>query len=148
MPKISERKRIQALEAKLKQLKTLEARKAARARTTAAKKSRGEELRRKILAGAVLLAKVEAGEFEEAVLKQWMSVALTREEDRALFGLALRAPLVGSVPLGEELLFRGLLLDWLKQKVAAWQAVPISSLIFALLHSIISRWAWQAGSNC
>ena len=45
---------------------------------------------------AVLLSKVEAGEFEEAVLKQWMSVALTREEDRALFRLALRAPLVGS----------------------------------------------------
>jgi membrane protease YdiL (CAAX protease family) len=39
------------------------------------------------------------------------------------------------VPLGEELLFRGLLLDWLKQKVAAWQAVLISSLIFALLHN-------------
>jgi hypothetical protein len=37
---------------------------------TAAKKSRGEELRRKILAGAVLLAKVEAGEFEEERLKQ------------------------------------------------------------------------------
>jgi uncharacterized protein len=39
------------------------------------------------------------------------------------------------VPLGEELLFRGLLLDWLKQKVPAWQAVLISSLIFALLHN-------------
>jgi hypothetical protein len=87
MPKVSERERIQALEAKLKQLKTVQTRREARARTTAAKKSRGEELRRKILAGAVLLAKVEAGEFEEAVLKQRMSVALTRSEDRALFGL-------------------------------------------------------------
>jgi membrane protease YdiL (CAAX protease family) len=38
-------------------------------------------------------------------------------------------------PLGEELLFRGLLLDWLKQKVAAWQAIVISSLIFTLLHN-------------
>jgi membrane protease YdiL (CAAX protease family) len=38
-------------------------------------------------------------------------------------------------PLGEELLFRGLLLDWLKQKIAAWQAVVISSLVFALLHN-------------
>jgi hypothetical protein len=56
--------------AKLKQLKTLEARKAARACTTAAKKFRGEELRRRILAGAVLL-----------------DGALTREEDRELFGL-------------------------------------------------------------
>jgi hypothetical protein len=84
---VSERERIQALEAKLKQLKTLQARREARARTTAAKKSRGEELRRKILAGAVLLAKVEVGEFEEATLKEWMSVALTRPEDRELFGL-------------------------------------------------------------
>jgi Cupin len=61
---------IQALETKLKQLKTLEARMAARACTTAAKKFRGEELRRRILAGAVLL-----------------DGALTREEDRELFGL-------------------------------------------------------------
>jgi len=88
VPKVSERERIQALEAKLKQLKTLQARREARARTTAAKKSRGEELRRKILAGAVLLSKIEAGEFEEATLKQWMAVALTRREDRELFGLA------------------------------------------------------------
>jgi len=87
VPKVSERERIQALEAKLKQLKTLQARKEARARTTAAKKSRGEELRRKILAGAVLLAKVERGEFEEERLKQWMDGALTRNDDRLLFGL-------------------------------------------------------------
>jgi len=85
MQKVDER--IQTLEAKLRQLKTLQARKEARARTTAAKKSRGEELRRKILAGAVLLAKVEKGEFEEAVLRAWMDAALVRQEDRALFGL-------------------------------------------------------------
>jgi hypothetical protein len=85
--KVTERERIQALEAKLKQLKTVQARKEARARTTAAKKSRGEELRRKILAGAVLLAKVEKGEFEEETLKAWMDAALTRPEDRELFGL-------------------------------------------------------------
>jgi hypothetical protein len=87
MPKVSQQERIQALEAKLKQLKTLQARKEARARTTAAKKSRGEELRRKILAGAVLLAKVEKGEFEAAALKAWMDGALSRAEDRELFGL-------------------------------------------------------------
>lgn len=37
-------------------------------------------------------------------------------------------------PLGEELLFRGLLLDWLERHIAAWQAIVISSLVFALLH--------------
>jgi hypothetical protein len=35
----------------------------------------------------VPLAKVGVGEFEEAVLKAWMDRALTRPEDRALFGL-------------------------------------------------------------
>jgi hypothetical protein len=79
--------RIQALEAKLKQLKVQHQRKEARARTVAAKRTRHEELRKKILVGAVVLAKVEAGEFEEAVLKGWMDAALSREEDRALFGL-------------------------------------------------------------
>jgi membrane protease YdiL (CAAX protease family) len=36
--------------------------------------------------------------------------------------------------LAEELMFRGLMLDWLKQKIAAWQAILIISLFFALLH--------------
>jgi hypothetical protein len=85
MPKIDER--IVALEAKLKQLKTLHQRQEARARTTAATKSRGEESRRKILAGAVVLAKVEDGSFDAAVLQGWMDKALTTEDDRALFGL-------------------------------------------------------------
>jgi hypothetical protein len=79
--------RILALKAKLKQLKVQHQRKEARARTVAAKRSRHEELRKKILVGAVVLSKVEAGEFEGAVLKGWMNQALTRADDRALFGL-------------------------------------------------------------
>jgi hypothetical protein len=43
------------------------------------------------LAGAVLLAKVETGEFEEEILKDWMSAGLTRDDDRALFGLEGKA---------------------------------------------------------
>jgi hypothetical protein len=35
----------------------------------------------------ILLAKVEAGEIEEKTLKQWLHPAVTRPEDRALFGL-------------------------------------------------------------
>jgi hypothetical protein len=89
MPKIDDR--IEALEAKLKHLKVQHQRREARARTVAAKKSRHEELRRKILVGAVLLAKVEKGEFEEAVLKRWMDAALTRGDDRILFGLEGKA---------------------------------------------------------
>ncbi len=87
MPKVSERERIAALEAKLKQLKTVQQRKEARARSIATRRTRAQELRRKILVGAVVLAKVEAGEIEEKQLKQWMDGALTRAEDRELFGL-------------------------------------------------------------
>jgi membrane protease YdiL (CAAX protease family) len=39
-------------------------------------------------------------------------------------------------PLSEELIFRGLLLDWLKQKMTVWPAALIISLLFALLHDI------------
>jgi len=87
MPKVNERERIQALEAKLKQLKVQQQRKEARARTVESRRTRREEMRRKFLIGAVVLAKVEAGEIEEKTLKQWLHPALTKPEDRALFGL-------------------------------------------------------------
>jgi hypothetical protein len=90
MSKLSERERIQALEAKLKQLKVQQQRKDARARAVEGRRSRREEMRRKFLVGAVILAKVEAGEIEESALKQWMRPALTKPEDRALFGLEER----------------------------------------------------------
>jgi hypothetical protein len=85
--KVSERERIQALELKLKQLKAQQQRKEARARTVEARRSRREEMRRKFLVGAVVLAKVEDGSLEEAVLKAWLRPAITRPEDRALFEL-------------------------------------------------------------
>jgi membrane protease YdiL (CAAX protease family) len=43
--------------------------------------------------------------------------------------------LVLVAPLTEELLFRGLLLDWLKQKMNIWAAAVILSVIFSLLHA-------------
>jgi membrane protease YdiL (CAAX protease family) len=38
-------------------------------------------------------------------------------------------------PIAEELIFRGLLLDWLKQKMNVWAAAIILSVIFSLLHA-------------
>jgi membrane protease YdiL (CAAX protease family) len=38
-------------------------------------------------------------------------------------------------PLTEELLFRGLLLDWLRSKMNVWAAAVILSMIFSLLHA-------------
>lgn len=88
MAKIDER--IEALETRLKQLKVQHQRREARARTVAARRARGQELRRKILVGAIVLAKVEEGVLDEAVLRGWLDAALTREDDRALFELHAR----------------------------------------------------------
>ena len=87
MPKVSDKDRIAALETKLKQLKAVQLRKEAKARSVALHRTRREEMRRKFLVGAVVLAKVEAGEIEEGTLKRWLRPALTKAEDRALFGL-------------------------------------------------------------
>lgn len=37
-------------------------------------------------------------------------------------------------PLAEEILFRGVLLDWLRQHTSTWLAVIVISIIFGLLH--------------
>ena len=92
MPKVSEQERIRALEEKLKQLKAVHQRREAKARSVALHRSRRDELRRKILVGAIVLAKVEDGSLEEAVLNAWLDPAITRAEDRELFGLSESQP--------------------------------------------------------
>lgn len=59
----------------------------ARARAADKKRQRSEDTRRKILVGAVILAKVEHGEWPKERLRELMDKALTRADDRALFGL-------------------------------------------------------------
>jgi hypothetical protein len=81
--------RIDALEQRLKQLKVKQQRVEARKRSVESRRARREELRRKILVGAVVLARVEQGGLEEATLHAWLDGALTRPEDRRLFGLSL-----------------------------------------------------------
>jgi membrane protease YdiL (CAAX protease family) len=39
-------------------------------------------------------------------------------------------------PAAEELMVRGLLLDWLRQKMPVWPAILTSALVFGLLHGI------------
>jgi membrane protease YdiL (CAAX protease family) len=46
-------------------------------------------------------------------------------------------------PAAEELVIRGLLLDWLRQKMAVWQAILTSALIFGLLHGV----AFHSGAS-
>lgn len=80
--------KIDALEAKLRQLKAREQLVRARQRTLESRRARREDTRRKILVGAVVLAKVEQGVLPEAQLRQWLDGALVRGDDRELFGLA------------------------------------------------------------
>lgn len=86
--KISDR--IDALEQRLKQLKTQQQRMENRKRTQTVRRERREELRRRILVGTIVLAKVQKGEIEAALLESWLEGALTKEEDRKLFGLSAR----------------------------------------------------------
>jgi hypothetical protein len=85
MAKISDR--VAVLEERLKQLKAKQQKIDARRRALEARLSRKEDLRRKILAGAIVLAKVEQGALDSALFQRWMDEALTREDDRALFKL-------------------------------------------------------------
>lgn len=51
------------------------------------KVSEKERIDAKFLVGAIILAKIEVGSLEEAVLKAWLRPAITKPQDRALFGL-------------------------------------------------------------
>jgi hypothetical protein len=88
-PKIAGR--IESLEQRLKQLKARQQRAQARARTIQNRTARREETRRKVLVGAIVLARVEQGLLTEAVFRDWLDAALLRQEDRTLFGLSERA---------------------------------------------------------
>ena len=79
--------RIAALEERLRQLKAREQAAEARRRTLESRRKRKDDTRRKILVGAIVLAKVEHGEMERALLGRWLEQGLVRDDDRALFGL-------------------------------------------------------------
>lgn len=79
--------RIATLEDRLKQLKAKQHLIDNRRRTLETRRNRKEDTRRKILVGAIILAKVEHGEISGTQLRQWLSESLTRPDDRALFEL-------------------------------------------------------------
>ena len=83
--------RITGLEEKLKQLRTRQQRIEARKRALLSRRERAADTRRKILVGAIVLAKVEQGEIDAAQLRRWLDQALTREDDRELFRLEVLA---------------------------------------------------------
>lgn len=85
MGKLDER--ISTLETRLKQLKAQQVRAASRQRALEVRRSRKNEVRRKILVGAIVLDRVEREKFGKAELLAWLDEGLTRAEDRALFDL-------------------------------------------------------------
>ena len=42
------------------------------------------------------------------------------------------------VPIAEEIFFRGVLYQWMRDRLGVWIAIPGSALIFGLLHGEIS----------
>ena len=89
MTKIDER--IASLEERLAQLKARQARAEARKRALLSRRARKDDTRRKILAGAIVMAKVQAGELDPKRFREWLDQALTRADDRALFELPVRS---------------------------------------------------------
>jgi chromosome segregation ATPase len=81
--------RIATLSEKLKQLRAQQQRIAARQKSIESQRQRKTDTRRKILVGAVVLARIEQGRLSDAELRGWMDEALTRPDDRALFNLAV-----------------------------------------------------------
>jgi hypothetical protein len=95
MPKLDER--ISSLETKLKQLKVRQQRIDARARSLASRRARKDDTRRKILIGATVLARIDAHQLDHTELDTWLNAHLTRDDDRALFGLPPKsAPTAGN----------------------------------------------------
>jgi len=78
---------IEKLEERLRQLKVQQARSEARRRLQASRQARRDDTRRNILMGAVVLAKVDQVVLPYEDLSSWLNGALTRQDDRRLFGL-------------------------------------------------------------
>jgi predicted RNase H-like nuclease (RuvC/YqgF family) len=95
MPKLDEQ--ISTLQDRLQQLKLRQQRVEARQQAVKAQRERKTETRRKILVGGVVLGRLKEGLLDSKQLKEWLDQALTRPDDRELFGLPARdsaAPVV------------------------------------------------------
>ena len=78
---------IAALEEKLRQAKAKRQQIEARKKAVELKQKRSDDTRRKILVGALILNKVERGEWPRERLMKMLEEGLTRDDDRELFGI-------------------------------------------------------------
>jgi chromosome segregation ATPase len=95
MAKLEER--IAAAEERLKKLKAEQQRKEAQKRALEAKQKRSQETRELLLIGAVVKGRLKRGLWPEDKFRKMLDEDLTREHDRAVFGLPPKAP-----PPGKE----------------------------------------------
>jgi hypothetical protein len=79
--------RIASMKQELKVLKERHLKAEAKRKREEAQRAKRDGARRKLLAGTVVLEKVDRGEIKEADFKEWLDSALTQPEDRALFNL-------------------------------------------------------------
>jgi len=84
--------KIALLEEKLKKEKEKKRRIEAIQRAQLSKVTRQQDTRRKILVGAMVLAKVECEEWPKEKLLAMLDSSLTRDDDRALFDLPTKQP--------------------------------------------------------
>jgi hypothetical protein len=78
---------IEKLQERLRKLKARQAIVEARQRTLESRKARKADTRRKILVGAIVLAKVDQGVLPKSQLRDWLNESLRRADDRGLFDL-------------------------------------------------------------
>lgn len=98
MPTLDEK--IAALEAKLKQERARKQKIDARQRHLISQQTRADDTRRKILVGALILGKVDQGQWPREKLMAMLNQSLVRLQDRALFDLD--APTAPSTPTPPE----------------------------------------------
>jgi hypothetical protein len=79
--------RIATMEQKLRALKERHQKAETKRKRDEAHQARKDEARRKLLAGTVVLEKVERGEITETQFRKWLDSVLTQPDDRALFDL-------------------------------------------------------------
>jgi len=79
--------RIATMEQQLKALKERRVKTEAKRKREQAQRAKKDGARRRLLAGTVVLDKVDRGEIKETDFKDWLDSALTQPEDRALFNL-------------------------------------------------------------
>ena len=100
MAKVVER--IGVLEERLRQLKARQQQIDARRRALESRQARKAELRRKILAGAIVLARVESDALANAQFRRWLDESLVREDDRSLFDLPPVSASVSRASMGDQ----------------------------------------------